>query len=474
MVMRRQFLTGLGLGGASLAVSGPASAGTIRLHEEVSQSPEAERLYASIVGFPIDDSHCHALTDRDARTTPQRFLERISLTAWPARAYFPKGVLERWRNGDKATRSELDARYGIEAKLAGITSHVAESIFVKHMVKEMAEFLDCKPQLEAVIEARNDRGRNYWGYINDLFKDINASNMMIDTGYREGMDAKDIARFEAAIRPARGRRILRVETVLAELFRQDRSFDDLERQFLAAVERGLDKDGNFGTRSWGMKSYLMPKIGVVKPLYDRAIARTSWQEYIDTREQQYNDREEKAHRGKDIKRYLLTLALEECLKRDMPMQFHAGDGEAPGVILRQQDPYNLEEMVRFDRDGLMRMPKVIPLHAGYPLVGRAAWLSHLYSNCYFDLSIMTPLVHQGLFSRYLQVMEVVPLSKILFASDAFHVPELYWLSGRWGKRYLSHAMATYVRAGSLSEEEALEGARMILYKNNRAVYNLPE
>lgn len=34
-------------------------------------------------------------------------------------------------------------------------------------------------------------------------------------------------------------------------------------------------------------------------------------------------------RGKDLRRYLLTLALEECLERGMPMQFHAGDGEAP-------------------------------------------------------------------------------------------------------------------------------------------------
>ncbi len=153
---------------------------------------------------------------------------------------------------------------------------------------------------------------------------------------------------------------------------------------------------------------------------------------------------------------------------------HAGDGEAPYVILRQQDPYNLEEVVRFDRDGVMRRPKIIPIHAGYPLVGKAAWLSHLYTNCYFELSIMTPFVHRGLTRRYLEVMEAVPLSKILFSSDAYHVPELFWLTGRWGKRYLSQALGAHVRSGTITQDEALEAAKMILYKNNRRVYNLDD
>ncbi|WP_260691172.1 amidohydrolase [Rhizobium laguerreae] len=134
----------------------------------------------------------------------------------------------------------------------------------------------------------------------------------------------------------------------------------------------------------------------------------------------------------------------------------------------------MEEGVRFDRDNMMRMPKIIPLHAGYPSVGKAAWLSHLYPNCYFELSIMTPHVHQNLYQRYMQVMEVVPLSKILFASDAYRIPELYWLAGRWGKRYLAKAQTDHVIGGSLSREEAIDAARMILYKNNRTVYGLDD
>ncbi|WP_259666518.1 hypothetical protein [Rhizobium bangladeshense] len=91
---------------------------------------------------------------------------------------------------------------------------------------------------------------------------------------------------------------------------------------------------------------------------------------------------------------------------------------------------------------------------------------------YYELSIMTPHVHQNLYQRYMQVMEVVPLSKI--PSDAYRIPELYWLAGRWGKRYLAKAQTDHVIGGSLSREEAIDAARMILYKNNRTVYGLDD
>ena len=306
----------------------------------------------------------------------------------------------------------------------------------------------------------------------DLFQDVKLDNVMLDTGFREGRDTKGIQAFAGWISPTRSRGILRVETIQNELLRQDISFEDLRGTFLQRVRDGLDGTSNFGLRSYGMKSYLLPRIGLIKPVYDEKVAAASWTDYKKQRTDLTGDRDDRAQRGKDLLQYLLTCALEECLLRDMPMQFHAGDGEAPGIVLRRQHPYSLEEVVRFDKNGVMRMPKIIPIHAGYPLVGEAAWLSHLYSNCYFEISIMNPFVHQGLADRLRQVMEAVSLTKILNGSDAFHLPELFWLAGRWGKRFLSEALGVYVEQGILSEPEALEAARRILYQNNREVYRL--
>ncbi|RWO48515.1 MAG: amidohydrolase [Mesorhizobium sp.] len=463
---------------STASTSNLASSGSQKVPEHLSvffsrQEPEFSRIFDAVNDLPIDDTHCHLITDRDAITTPQRYLERISLAGFPIPSYFPNGVYAQWLNGDEAVKYDLNKKFDIQNKLDGITYNLSQSIFIKFLVKELAQFLKCNPTLEAIIEARNDRGKDYWSYVNSLFGDANFQNIMLETGVLEGRGPEAISRFEEAILPCRSHRISRIEQVQKELFHLNISFDDFEKLYIERLHEILDGNGNFGKPSFGMKSYLLPDIGLIRPLYDRRPAELSWQALRNSFDKRTDmDREEAAQVTKDLCRYTFTLALEECLKRDMPMQIHTGDGEAPWVTLRNQDPFYLEEVCRFDKGQMMRMPKIIPLHAGYPSVGKAAWLSHLYPNCYFELSIMTPLVHQNLYQRYMQVMEAVPLSKILFASDAFHIPELYWLSGRWGKRYLAKALTDYVVGGSLSIEEAVEAARMILYKNNRAVYNL--
>jgi uncharacterized protein len=472
LIGRRTFFGWLGLGAASaLQTPRPALRAPAPPVAEA-LTPEGRRLYATIVNYPMDDTHCHPISDKDSMTTPEQFLERLALAAFPAPSYFPPGVLRQWKEGSAAVKTQLNRQYGIDRVLAEIHHHFKESVFVKFMIKEMAGFLGCPPNLNAVVEARNDRGRRYWTYVSDLFRDVKLANVMVDTGFTDGMQADGINRFADAIKPAEMRAIARVEVLQRDLLQADLGFEELETRFVDAVRKALDADGNYGRKSYGMKSYLLPRIGPIKPIYDAAAAKRSWEEYKRTRQSAAADREADSLRGKELLEYLLTLAMEECLARDMPMQFHAGDGEAPGIILRNQHPYFLEEVVRFDRNGVMRMPKVIPIHAGYPLVGEAAWLSHLYTNCYFELSLMTPFIHQGLSARYLQIMEAVPLSKILFGSDAYNVPELYWLAGRWGKRFLSQALGVYLKEKILTEPEALDAAKMILFQNNRRVYNL--
>jgi hypothetical protein len=463
----------MGLGLLPALSSGSANAASVTQSLEKSD-PAAARLYATIKDFPVDDTHCHPISDRDKVMTRDGFIERIALSAFPGPAYFPAGVYDQWHAGDARVRADLDKRYQVGRKLATINNHFGESVFTKFMVKEMASFLGCEPRFEAVMEARNAHQNDYYGYVNSLFRDVKIENAMVDTGYADGLDAAGVRKFSDAIKPSRTRLIARVETIQDELLPKNLPFDELRDTFVKRVRDALDGTGNFGARSYGMKSYLLPAAGVIKPVYDATAAAQSYEELKQAHAKPFDDREVRARQGKVFLEYLLTLALEECLERDMPMQFHAGDGEAPGIILRNQQPYYLEEFVRFDRDGLMRMPKIIPIHAGYPLVSEAAWLSHLYANCYFELSLMTPFIHQGLVRRYLEIMEAVPLSKILFGSDAYHLPELYWLAARWGKRFLSQALAVYVTEGVLSEAEALEGARMILYKNNRAVYNIKD
>jgi len=475
---RRSFLSLAGLGGGGLAVA--ASRAHPGIGADLGLEPETARTAAAlreaIEEIPVDDTHCHPLTFHDAETTPDRFLERLALSAFPLPNYFPPGVYREWSTGDADVRARLDRVHGISETRRLVLAQARESVFVKFLTKELAEFLGSEATLEAVIEARNDRGHDYPAYIHDMFADARIDNVMLDLGYREGLDAEGVARFEAAIQPTKSRRILRVDTILDGLLAEDLDFDEIETRFVGEVREGLDGDGNLGAPSYGMKSYLLPRIGLIKPLFDRGRARASWDRFRAERAVTPSgagvDRDEYWDVQRDLLRYFHSAALEACLERGVPMQFHAGDGEAPRGILRRQDPFLMEEMVRFERDGVMRLPKVILIHAGYPLVGKAAWLTHLYANCHFELSLATPLIHHGLLRMYLEVMEVVPLSKILFGSDAYHLPELYWLAARWGRRFLSQALAIYVEAGILDESEALAAATLILHGNNRRLYGL--
>jgi predicted TIM-barrel fold metal-dependent hydrolase len=480
MATRRGFLVASGMGCSPLFSCLLSQRATFP-DRALSEIATLDRLQQEIVAMPYDDSHCHAISEVDARidtrTTPDAFLRRIALSAFPLRNYFPRGVFDRWSMGDIQTRQQLDEHFRIERIVNEVTYHIRNSVFVTYMVKEMAGYLNCRPILEEVIDARNERAKDYYRYMNGLFRDVRVENVMVDTGCCAGLTPAGLRAFETAIRPATLRPLARVDQIQDAILDQDISFEALETQFLAAVRQALDGNGNFGMKSYGMKSYLLPDIGLIRPVYDAKVARRSWEEYKRFRGDtgvNGEERDQVESRAKELREYLLTLAIEECYKRDMPMQFHSGDGEAPHVILRNQHPYYLEEVVRSDKDGIMRMPKIIPIHAGYPLIGEAAWLSHLYANCYFEVSLMNPLIGEGLARRFLEILEVVPFSKVLFGSDAYDVPELYWLAGRWGKLYLSLALAKYVREGIASEEEVLRMAQMILSGNNRRVYNLSD
>ena len=477
---RREFLSLAGVGGGSALLGacagGAPFAGAVAGSEGL--EPTARALLDELREIPVDDTHCHPLTFDDAETDPDEFIERLALSAFPMDRYFPAGVYGRWQAGDPSERATLDAEFDIAATRARVLEQAGETVFLRYLVKELAAFLDCDPTFEAVIEARNERGRDYASYLRAMFADANIENAMLDMGYREGMDQGGVARFKDAILPTRGRHILRVDTILRAPMSEDLGLDEIETRMMVEIEAGLDGNGNLGAPSYGMKSYLLPRLGLLKPHFDRAAARRSWDAFRASRARgevpaaDAQDRDDYWQMQSEALLYLHSLALEACLERDMPMQFHAGDGEAPRGIMRNQDPFLMEEMVRFERGGVMRMPQVILIHAGYPLIGRAAWLTHLYANCHFELSLAAPLIHHGMLRMFLEVMEVVPLSKILFGSDAYHLPEFYWLAAKWGRRFLAQALGIYVDAGILNRAEAVAAARMILHENNRRLYHL--
>jgi hypothetical protein len=129
----------------------------------------------------------------------------------------------------------------------------------------------------------------------------------------------------------------------------------------------------------------------------------------------------------------------------------------PPVARRSEPPQPLIE--RFHET-----PFVL-LHC-YPFVREAGWLAHVYGNVWFDLSLTIPHVSRPA-EQVRQALELAPVSKLLYASDAARTPELYFLAAKWWREALADVLAE-----ELPPEEAEQAGRAILRENALALYGL--
>ena len=153
-----------------------------------------------------------------------------------------------------------------------------------------------------------------------------------------------------------------------------------------------------------------------------------------------------------------ALAANHATGDPLPLQVHCGFGDAD-LSLPLARPGLLKPLIeRFDTT-----PFVL-LHC-YPFVREAGWLAHVYPNVFFDLSLTIPHVTQPA-TALREALELAPVSKLLYASDAARTPELYFLAAMWWRDALAEVLP------ELSGDDAEADARAILRDNARALYRL--
>jgi predicted TIM-barrel fold metal-dependent hydrolase len=143
----------------------------------------------------------------------------------------------------------------------------------------------------------------------------------------------------------------------------------------------------------------------------------------------------------------------------LPLQVHAGFGDSD-LHLQRADPSYLKPVV----ERFAETPFVL-LHC-YPFVREAGWLAHVYPNVWLDLSLTIPHVWRGA-ELVREALELAPVSKLLYASDAARTPELFFLAARWWREALAEVLAEALPAG-----EAEEAGRAILRENALELYEL--
>ena len=158
---------------------------------------------------------------------------------------------------------------------------------------------------------------------------------------------------------------------------------------------------------------------------------------------------------------LMALEANEASGDPLPVQVHTGFGDSD-LLLPASRPGLLKPLIERFRDTTF-----VLLHC-YPFVREAGWLAHVYGNVFFDLSLTIPHVARPAAALY-EALELAPVSKLLYASDASRTPELYLLAARWWREALAEVLPAL-----LPEADAVRAARMILRENALAVYRLPE
>ncbi len=367
---------------------------------------------------PIIDHHAHAL----ARLQPQSVAELQN--------YFTE-----------SPDPVMKARY------------VPDTIMWMHGIRDLAGYFQCDPTPDGVLAARN--AIPLADLANKMWQDQNSEALFIDYGFGAAINYT-----VAELRPMIKQRItmlLRLETFAQDLILQHATFRQVEDAYIAGVEAAR-ANGHIGLKSiiayrTGLDIQLVTRdeaLGAFGPVKDRA------------------DADGKLRLAdKTLCDYFVLKALEVANDQELPIQFHSGFGDTDLDLLKA-NPLNLRTVLqsgRFDK------VKFVLLHSAYPYTRELGYLAAMYPNVFMDISLAIPFITAEIPRMMHQIFGLTPFTKVLYSSDAFSIPEIFWLANKWGRAALEQVLGELVDADALTEQQALRAGRQVLGDNARVVYD---
>lgn len=388
-----------------------------------------------VAHLPVVDVHCHPFLDRGP-VTAEQFTDMTAFGGGSGEYMEEGGVAF-----DKEVRSEL-----LRTK--------RDTLYFRRMVHDLAGFFGVEPDLDAVLKVRNEAvEKDYAGYVGRLYGDAGLTTLVFDFGNPQ--PALNPAEVDAEL-PVEVVPLFRIEPLIAELLKTDVGPHELLERFEEVTSEALGRGGYRG-----LKSVIAYRTGLdVSPL-----SRTRDQGY------QAVDAIRRGTGGNAMKKlrdHLLCRALELCMDHDVPMQVHTGMGDREVNLLRCRPAY-LMDLLRFPA---FRSCRVLLVHAGYPYHGEAGYMANVLPRVYCDLSEGIPFAGSAARRIVGEVLEMAPVSKVVYGSDGYTLPEINYTGAKLGKRALALALEEIVDLGTLSETEASQAAAMILSDNARELYGL--
>ncbi|HVU13103.1 MAG TPA: amidohydrolase family protein, partial [Phototrophicaceae bacterium] len=332
--------------------------------------------------------------------------------------------------------------------------YVPDTIIWQWAIRELAGYLGCEPTAEAVFAARN--ALPLQTLANGMWNDTNSETLLIDYGFRgtENYTPEE----QAALFNQKIELLLRLETFAQELILQYSTFGQMLDAFVAGVE-GARASGHVGLKSiiayrtgldidWVTRDDAIRAYGLIKDQADR-------EGRIRIANKPFND-------------FLVLTALEIANRQEMPIQFHTGFGDTD-VDLIKANPLYMRPILQSDK---FRQVPFVLLHASYPYVRELGYLAAMYPNVYMDISLAIPFITTEIPRMIHEALGLTPITKIMYSSDAFSIPEIFWLANRWGRAALERVLGEIVQVGALTEAQARRAGEQILNANAKRVYGL--
>jgi predicted TIM-barrel fold metal-dependent hydrolase len=287
--------------------------------------------------------------------------------------------------------------------------HVATGLTYRRAIRELAELFGCEATEHAVYEHRLATGPA--DYAARLLHATGTETLLVDDGFPPPGTAVEWQEL-GELAGCTARPVLRIERVA-----EAGGIDAVRRAVAAGREHGVAALKTISAYRTGLE---------LERIHDFVVA---------------------------------ALEANEQTGNPLPVQVHCGFGDWD-LYLQRADPSHLKPLLERFRE----TPFVL-LHC-YPFVREAGWLAHVYGNVWFDLSLTIPHVSRPA-EMVREALELAPVSKLLYASDAARTPELYYLAAKWWREALAQVLAE-----ALPADEAEAAGRQILRENALALYGL--
>ncbi|WRX23496.1 Amidohydrolase-related - like 5 [Theobroma cacao] len=167
--------------------------------------------------------------------------------------------------------------------------------------------------------------------------------------------------------------------------------------------------------------------------------------------------------------HILTCSLEVALQFDLPLQIHTGFGDKD-LDLRLSNPLHLRTLLEDTRFSGCR---IVLLHASYPFSKEASYLASVYSQVYLDFGLAIPkLSVHGMISSVKELLELAPIKKVMFSTDAYATPETYYLGAKRAREVIFSVLRDACIDRDLSIAEAIEASKDIFVQNAIQLYKI--